>query len=78
MVQAVLKNGLTMLITLAIIICIIIIVYSGFQWASSGGDKNKVTQARARLTWAVIGLIIVLVAIFIVSVIGTIFNIKIF
>ncbi len=42
------------------IITLVIILYAGFQWMTSGGDADKVAQAQRRLRNAVIGLIIIL------------------
>lgn len=44
------------------IVVFIIIVISGFQWMTSGGDAQKITAARGRLLNAVIGLAIILAA----------------
>ena len=38
---------------------------------SSGGDKAKVAEARARIVTALIGLVVIIAAIFIVELIGT-------
>ncbi len=51
------------------------IIIAGYQWLSSGGDKASVAAARDKLTYSVIGLVIVVMAFAIVSVIGTIFGI---
>ena len=39
-----------------------LILFSGFQWMTSGGDEKKIGDAKKRLTNAVIGLIIILAA----------------
>jgi hypothetical protein len=51
------------------------IIIAGYQWLSSGGDKASVAAARDKLTYSVIGLVIVVMAFAIVSIIGTIFGI---
>lgn len=66
------------MIIFAIAATLILIVWSGVQWASSGGDKGKLEAARRRLTWAIVGLIIVLLAFFIVGIFGYFFNVPIF
>lgn len=40
----------------------ILIIFSGFQWMSAGGNPETVGKAKSRITNAVIGLAIVLVA----------------
>jgi hypothetical protein len=44
------------------IIFIVLIIYSGFNWMTAGGDEEKVTLAKNTLTRAVIGLIIIVAA----------------
>ncbi|MCR4256677.1 MAG: hypothetical protein NUW08_03155, partial [Candidatus Uhrbacteria bacterium] len=44
------------------IIVLVIVLYAGFQWMTSGGDAAKVDEAKTRLRNAVIGLIIILSA----------------
>lgn len=76
--EGVLKNALTIMVIIGIVVCLVVIVWSGLQWASSGGDKNKITQARSRLVWAIIGLLVIMISFFIVSVVGAIFGVKLF
>ncbi len=72
----VLSNGLTMFMTVGIILCLIFIVWSGVQWATSSGDKNKLASARGRITWAIVGLVIILLVFFILNVVGKLFGVK--
>jgi hypothetical protein len=44
------------------IIFLIVIIYSGFQWMTAGGEEEKVKQAQGRIKNAVIGLAIVLLS----------------
>ncbi len=44
------------------IIVLGLVLFSGFQWMTSGGDEKKVGDAKKRLTNAIIGLIIILAA----------------
>jgi hypothetical protein len=44
------------------LIVLALIVFSGFQWMTSGGDEKKIGDAKKRLTNAIIGLIIILAA----------------
>lgn len=49
------------------IIAVIMIVYGGFRYITSGGDSAKVTSARNTILYALIGLVIVAIAQFIVK-----------
>lgn len=44
------------------IIFLVLIIYSGFQWMTAGGNEDTITAAKKRLTNAVSGLGIVLAA----------------
>ena len=46
------------------------IVFSGIKFILSGGDPKQVESARNTLTWAIIGLVVVLSSFFIISLIG--------
>lgn len=49
------------------VIAVIMIVYGGFRYITSGGDTAKVTSSRNTILYAIIGLIIVALAQFIVK-----------
>lgn len=49
------------------IVAVIMIVYGGFRYITSGGDSGKVTSARNTILYAIIGLIIVALAQFVVK-----------
>jgi len=75
-VSKIFSNGLTLMIILCIVLALIFMVLAGIQWITSGGDKNKLQAARAKLTWAIGGLIVALAAFFIVSMIGYFFKVN--
>ncbi|HWY79143.1 MAG TPA: hypothetical protein VNW29_02180 [Candidatus Sulfotelmatobacter sp.] len=58
-----------LLLIIAILAALFFLIYGGVRWITSGGDKGKIDQARGTLTAAVIGLIIALVAFFIVNIV---------
>lgn len=49
------------LFDIAIPIAVIVIIYAGILFLTSGGDKGKITKARDALWYAVIGLAIILI-----------------
>ncbi|MBI2617633.1 hypothetical protein HYW55_05870 [Candidatus Gottesmanbacteria bacterium] len=49
---------------------IIQIITGGYQWISSGGDKHGVETARDKMTWAFIGLLVVVLGWVIAGVVG--------
>lgn len=51
---------------------VILIIYSGIKFITSGGDAKQLESARKTLTYAIIGLVIVVSAFMIVNLIATI------
>ena len=51
-----------MFISLLGIIFVVLIVYSGYNWMTAGGDQSKITKAKDTISRALIGLIIILAA----------------
>src|SRR5579862_4084118 len=56
------------------VVAIFFIIYSGYQLLTSGGDPKKVQGGRQTLTFAIIGLVIVLSSFLIIGVIGVVTN----
>lgn len=53
---------LNLALTLAGILLLIWLIISAFQWITSEGDKEKLTQARARIIYTIIGFVIIVLA----------------
>ncbi|MFA7628344.1 MAG: TrbC/VirB2 family protein [Candidatus Dojkabacteria bacterium] len=49
------------LFPVAVLISLVFVVMGGYMWIISGGDPSRVKQAQGTLTWAILGLVIVLV-----------------
>jgi len=70
-------SGIIGVLTLVAGIWFIFLFLTGsLEWLSSGGDKNRLASAQAKLTHGVIGLAIVVAAIFIISLIGTLLGVE--
>ncbi len=67
--QNLLQAALGIAFLIGIVLAIAFVIYSGIQWAISGGDKQKLQQARSRITFSIIGLIVVLASFLIVNVV---------
>jgi len=64
--------------TIVAFIWFIFTLFTGaIAWLSSGGDKQKLQNAQKQITTGLTGLIIVISAIFLIKVVGTIFGIDI-
>lgn len=51
------------------IVCVVFIIIGGYMWITSAGDPSKIKQAQGTLTWAIIGLVFILVVVAILTVI---------
>lgn len=58
------------LIACAGIVALFMIVFAGYQFMFSGGDAKSLDGARKTLSYAILGLILVFLAFFILSLIG--------
>lgn len=71
-----LANFAIYLITaIGVVAAVAFIIYSGFLWTTSGGDKQKLEQARATLTYAIIGLVVILLSFAIIRLIVSLLGI---
>ncbi|MBU1037114.1 pilin [Patescibacteria group bacterium] len=44
------------------LIFLAVTIFSGFQWMTAGGNEEKISEAKKRLQYAVIGLLVILAA----------------
>jgi TRAP-type C4-dicarboxylate transport system permease small subunit len=73
MLTNIISVALNLAIIAAIIICLFMLIWGGFDWITSEGDKQKVANARQRLAMAIIGLIVVFLSFMIVNIVSTFF-----
>ncbi len=52
----------SMLLSLLAILFIVLMIFSGYQWMTAGGNEEQVKKAQSRIKNAVIGLIVVVLA----------------
>jgi len=63
--------------TFAIVFALLVLIYSGWLWMTSAGDKQKIASAKQRMTYALVGLIVVFLSFFIVNFVTGFFGINI-
>jgi hypothetical protein len=56
------SNGLNLVYTLAGIIAVIVIIIAGIMYSTSAGDPGRITKAKNLILYAVIGLVVVIIA----------------
>lgn len=61
----VLTDLFSIVITLAFFLAFFWLVWGAFQYMSAGGNKEGLAKARARITWAIVGLILITAAFFV-------------
>ena len=59
----------TFIIAITIVACLFFLIWGGIRWITSGGDKQKIAAARSTLIAAIVGLVISLLAFFIINVV---------
>lgn len=57
-----LKNALNLTYFLAGVVAVIVIIVAGLMYATSSGDSGRVAKAKNLLTYAIVGLVVVMSA----------------
>ncbi|MCL5784437.1 MAG: pilin [Patescibacteria group bacterium] len=71
-ISQVLTNVIQIIYIAAGIVFIFMVLISALQWIMSGGDKEAISKARGRLTYAIIGIVLLALAFLIIRLIGQI------
>lgn len=74
--QSIIRSSITFLVIAGIILALIYLVLGGISWITSEGDKQKLAQAKNRVTFAIIGLLVVFLSFFILSFVYYFFRIN--
>lgn len=73
--QRLLSFGINLLLTIVILLALFFLIFGGIKWLISQGDKKQVETAQKTITYAIIGLVIVLLSFFIINLIGYAFQV---
>lgn len=63
-----------LLLFVVVLLTLFFIIFVGFKWMVSQGDKKAVEEARNGLVYALLGFAVAMLAILIVNIIGAFFN----
>lgn len=63
------SNIIQIMISVGGILCIIFIIVGGFKFVTSGGDEKKLASAKGTLTYAIVGLIVIILAFVMIQVV---------
>src|ERR1035437_4268374 len=58
-----------LIFVIAVVVALLWLIYGGFRWLVSGGDKTQVGAAREHIVAAIIGLVIIFLSYFILNLI---------
>jgi hypothetical protein len=75
-VGSTIRNVVVFFIVIAIVVSLVYLLYGGIKWITSKGDKAEVEAARNHIMAAIIGLIIVILAVFIMTIVLMAFGIS--
>ncbi len=75
--SSVISTIIGVMTAIAFIWFVIQFMIGAIGWITSGGDKGKIEAARGKITTGVIGLVVVVSAIFVISFIGEILDLPI-
>ena len=70
-IPQIITNVLKFATGFAIIICVAILIFAGYTYMTAGGDEGKIQTATKSLTWAIIGLVLSLVAVMLIKFVST-------
>jgi hypothetical protein len=76
-VSSFLSQIVALIYAVATVVFFFMIIFGAFQWMTSGGDKEAAGKARSRITYAVIGFVLLALAFVIASVVSSITGFKI-
>lgn len=60
-IGGVLDNVMGYLTPIGALLAVGMVVYAGYMWMISAGDANKTQEAQGTITWAVLGLIFLVI-----------------
>ncbi len=69
---------ITIAFIIAVLVALMFLIWGGIKWITSGGDKGGVEAARSQIIAAIIGLIIVFLAFFILNLVLGLFGLDLF
>ena len=70
----ILQTGLQLLFLGATLLAVIFILISGIQWITSSGDPDKISSAKKKLFYSIVGLVVVAGAFLIFNIVGSTLN----
>lgn len=70
------QTGINLFFIIAVAVALLYLIWGGFDWLRSEGDKTKVQNAKNRVLYSIIGLCVVFASFLIISFLGDMFGVK--
>lgn len=67
--------AISLAILAATLLVLVFVLYGGWKWMTSEGDKKKIEDARTTIIYAVIGLVVIILSFLVINVIGAFFHV---
>jgi hypothetical protein len=71
-IPIVIQNIITAALVFSGLVALVLFIYGGARYITSRGDPQKLEGAKKTITWALVGLVIIFLSFFIVSLISQI------
>jgi hypothetical protein len=76
--SAFVTNLINLIFIVGALVFVFMLVWGAFQWMTSGGEKEKVAEARKRITYAIIGMVLMAVTFLLLSILGKLLHFSFF
>lgn len=70
--------GLNVFIIIGILAALTFLMYGGFVWITSGGDKQKLERARKTIVYSIIGIFVMALSLVAVQFLGDMLGVQLF
>jgi Na+-driven multidrug efflux pump len=61
------EGAINLAIFLAALVCVVVLIASGYSYITAAGDEQKIEKATKTLTYAIVGLVICFIAVILVQ-----------
>jgi hypothetical protein len=74
--ESLISGIISLMTTASVVLALFFIVYGGWLWINSAGDKDKIRHARMTIIYTLVGLAIVVTAMVAVNIVTTMLGLK--
>ena len=74
--SSVIQLLISLLLVFVIALSLLALIYTGYQWMTSMGDKQRIAQVKQRFIYVIVGLVVALLSFLIIGFVGNFFGVK--